>query len=57
MKVAHGNITAQNIGVTFDGKVKFMDFGLPLEGITFEERSRQDFLDFKMVIGRILEKD
>jgi hypothetical protein len=26
MRVAHGNLTARNIGITFEGKVKLMDF-------------------------------
>jgi len=31
MKVFHGNLIEQNIGITFDGKVKFMDFDHSLQ--------------------------
>ena len=31
MKVAHGNLSPQNIGISFDGKIKLMDFSKKLE--------------------------
>lgn len=58
MKVTHGNLSTHNIGITFDGKVKLMDFlPVPAEGDSFQLRVEKDFIDFKMVISLILEKD
>lgn len=57
MRVAHGNLSLHNIGITFDGRVKLMDFGVNSDNLPFEQRAHQDFLDFKHAIGIILEKD
>lgn len=57
MRVAHGNLSLHNIGITFDGRVKLMDFGVNSDNSPFEVRASRDFLDFKHAIGVILEKD
>jgi hypothetical protein len=57
MRVAHGNLTLHNIGITFDGKVKLMDFRVNTDNIPFEARAQQDFDEFQHAIGTILEKD
>lgn len=54
MRVPHGNLTSHNIGITFEGKVKLMDFLPNSDNKTFEQRSQQDFNDFKHVISVIL---
>ena len=35
MRVAHGNLSLQNIGITFDGKVKLMDFAPNHDNLSF----------------------
>lgn len=57
MRVTHGNLTARNIGITFEGKVKLMDFALPSEELAFEARAVQDYADFRQLIAEVLEKD
>ena len=57
MRVPHGNLTPHNIGITFEGKVKLMDFGTNNDNKSFEEKAKQDFNDFKHMIAVILEKD
>ena len=52
MKVFHGNLIANNIGMTFDGRVKFMDFNN--HGITFDEGIKKDFSQFKYFISKVL---
>lgn len=55
MKVFHGNISINNIGITFDGKVKIMDFrSLDL---TFEEGSAKDYEDFRNMMCLIMERE
>ena len=43
MRVAHGSLTLQNIGITFDGKVKLMDFSPNIDSLSFEDRAQRDF--------------
>jgi len=35
MRVSHGNLTLHNIGITFDGKVKLMDFATNNSNLSF----------------------
>lgn len=35
MRVAHGNLSLHNIGITFDGRVKLMDFGANNDNLPF----------------------
>ncbi len=52
----HGNISMDNIGIAFDGKVKIMDFR-SVQHLTFEEGAAKDYRDFRNMICFILERD
>ena len=45
----------ENIGITFDGKVKLMDFR-PLD-LSFEEGAYKDYRDFRNMLCYIMERD
>ena len=57
MRVAHGNLSAHNIGITFDGRVKLMDFAPNPEALPFEARAQRDLEEFGHCVAFILEKD
>ena len=56
MKVSHGNLLPSNIGITFDGRVKLMDFQTLPEDSN-DETFGNDFENFKAFVSRVLEKD
>jgi tRNA A-37 threonylcarbamoyl transferase component Bud32 len=56
MKVSHGNLICNNIGITFDGRVKFMDFQCQPEEVN-EENFRKDFDVFESFVSKVLERD
>jgi hypothetical protein len=53
MKVSHGNLLPSNIGITFDGRVKLMDFQTLPEDST-DETFGNDFENFKAFVSRVL---
>ena len=55
-RITHGNLTIDNIGITFEGKVKLMDFRA-LDKLSFEEGAMKDYRDFRNMMCFILERD
>lgn len=55
LRINHGNITLENVGITFDGKVKLMDFR-QLD-LSFEEGAQKDYRDFRNMLCFIFERD
>ena len=54
MHIYHGNLTLSNICITFDGKVKLMDFRA--RNVPFSEGATKDYEDFRNVMCIIMER-
>lgn len=55
LRFNHGNISLENIGITYDGAVKLMDFR-PLN-TSFEEGAMKDYRDFRKMMCTIMLRD
>ena len=55
MHVFHGNLSLTNICITFEGKVKLMDFRA--YSLSFEEGSKKDYDDFRRMMCVIMERE
>ena len=54
MHIYHGNLSLSNICVTFDGKVKLMDFRF--HNLPFSEGAAKDYDDFRNMMCIIMER-